>query len=168
MYTPLQRRWFVPAVFASGCLAIVVDSVLFLHLAGIPAGAAAVAGLILGKFWVQVAAVPVTWELRHTARHGGDRMITLRMTVIKQCPFRDETDTGELIITLPGDAPELHNLAEQVGKLCAEPVTHEDFTRSVRDLLNGEATIVTRWHTGPWDVEVTTDAVLREPHHRHP
>ena len=38
--------------------------VLFLRLAGIPAGTAAVAGLILGKFWVQVAAVPVTWELR--------------------------------------------------------------------------------------------------------
>ena len=64
VYTPLQRRWFTPAVFASGCVAIVVDSVLFLRLAGIPAGAAAVAGLILGKFWVQVAAVPVTWELR--------------------------------------------------------------------------------------------------------
>ncbi len=64
VYTPLQRRWFVPAVFASGCVAIVVDSVLFLHLAGLPSGAAAVAGLILGKFWVQVAAVPVAWSLR--------------------------------------------------------------------------------------------------------
>lgn len=65
VYTPLQRRWFVPAVFASGCVAIVVDSVLFLHLAGLPSGAAAVAGLILGKFWVQVAAVPVAWTLRN-------------------------------------------------------------------------------------------------------
>ncbi len=64
VYTPLQRRWFVPAVVTSGCIAAVVDSVLFLHLAGIPAGASAVAGLVLGKVWVQLAAGPVTWGLR--------------------------------------------------------------------------------------------------------
>lgn len=65
VYTPLQRRWFVPAVLASGCVAAVIDSVLFLHLAGLPAGAAAVAGLVLGKVWVQLAATPVTWRLRN-------------------------------------------------------------------------------------------------------
>jgi uncharacterized PurR-regulated membrane protein YhhQ (DUF165 family) len=64
VYTPLQRRWFVPAVVASGCVAAVVDSVLFLHLAAIPAGAAAVTGLVLGKVWVQLAAGPATWGLR--------------------------------------------------------------------------------------------------------
>lgn len=67
VYTPLQRRWFAPAVVASGCVAAVVDSVLFLHLAGIPAGASAVAGLILGKLWVQFAAGPAAWGLRRTA-----------------------------------------------------------------------------------------------------
>ena len=65
VYTPLQRRWFVPAVFASGCVAIVVDSVLFLHLAGIYS-TPALEGLVLGKFWVILAAVPVTWALRRT------------------------------------------------------------------------------------------------------
>ena len=94
-------------------------------------------------------------------------MIILRRTVIKRCPFRDETDTGELVVTLPGDAPELHNLAEQVDQLCAEPVTHEDFTRGVADLLGGEAAITTRWRTGPWDVEVICGAVLREPDNGH-
>lgn len=64
VYTPLQRRWFVPAVFASGCVAIVVDSVLFLHLAGIYS-LPSLEGLILGKFWVILAAVPVTWALRN-------------------------------------------------------------------------------------------------------
>lgn len=64
IYTPLQRRWFVPAVFASGCVAIVIDSVLFLHLAGIYS-TSALEGLILGKFWVILAAVPVTWALRN-------------------------------------------------------------------------------------------------------
>ena len=67
VYTPLQRRWFAPAVVASGCVAAVVDSVLFLHLAGIPAGASAVAGLVLGKVWVQLAAGPVAWKLRNAA-----------------------------------------------------------------------------------------------------
>ena len=66
VYTPLQRRWFVPAVVASGCVAAVVDSVLFLHLAGLPSGASAVAGLIIGKVWVQLAAGPATWGLRKT------------------------------------------------------------------------------------------------------
>lgn len=65
VYTPLQRRWFVPAVFASGCVAIVVDSALFLHLAGLYS-VPALEGLILGKFWVILAAIPVTWSLRRT------------------------------------------------------------------------------------------------------
>jgi uncharacterized PurR-regulated membrane protein YhhQ (DUF165 family) len=64
VYTPLQRRWFVPAVFASGCVAIVVDSVLFLHLAGIYSFSS-LEGLVLGKFWVILAAIPVTWLLRN-------------------------------------------------------------------------------------------------------
>ncbi len=64
VYTPLQRRYFTWAVVASGAVAAVVDSVLFLHLAGIPAGATVVAGLILGKLWVVLASGPVTYALR--------------------------------------------------------------------------------------------------------
>ncbi len=91
-------------------------------------------------------------------------MITIRRPVIKRCPFKDETDAGELVIVLPEDAPELHNLAEQVDKLCAEPVTHEDFTRGVLDLLGGEGIVTTTWHTGPWTVEVQEGSgdLLRE------
>lgn len=65
VYTPLQKRWFVPAVLVSGCAAIVLDSVLFLHWAGLYS-TAALEGLILGKFWVILAAVPLTWGLRKT------------------------------------------------------------------------------------------------------
>ena len=92
-------------------------------------------------------------------------MITVTMPVLKQCPYVDELDAGHLSITFPEDAPELHNLAAQVQKLCAGPVTHEDFTRSVADMLGGDALVVTRWHTGPWDVEVTEGGhqVVREP-----
>jgi queuosine precursor transporter len=64
VYTPLQKRWFVPAVVASGCVALVADSVVFLHWAGLPSGWNAVLGLCLGKFWAWLAALPVTWAIR--------------------------------------------------------------------------------------------------------
>lgn len=76
VYTPLQRRWFVPAVVASGCVAAVVDSVLFLHLAGLPAGASAVAGLILGKAWVQVPAGAAAYGLRRTGPAAVPEQVT--------------------------------------------------------------------------------------------
>ena len=90
-------------------------------------------------------------------------MITLKRPVIKRCPFRDETDAGELIIVLPLEAPELHNLAAQVDALCADAVTHEDFTAFVAALVPGAA-VSTTWSTGPWSVEVTGGdiALLRE------
>ena len=58
VYTPLQRRYFLGAVVASGIVGSIVDSVLFLQVAGIPLGAA-LPGLLLGKVWVQLAAVPL-------------------------------------------------------------------------------------------------------------
>ena len=64
VYTPLQKRWFVPAVFASGCVAIIIDSALFLHLAGLYS-TPALEGLVLGKFWVILAALPAAWALRN-------------------------------------------------------------------------------------------------------
>lgn len=81
-------------------------------------------------------------------------MIIVRRPVIKRCPFKDETDAGELVITFPGDAPELHTLAGQVDKLCAEPITHEEFTRAIAVMLGDEVQVSTTWNTGPWSVEV--------------
>lgn len=91
-------------------------------------------------------------------------MITvIRRPVIKRCPFVDETDAGELVITFPGEALELHNLAAEVDKLSAEPVSHEEFTASVAAMVPG-AHVVTTWNTGPWSVEVRAgDDLLREP-----
>jgi queuosine precursor transporter len=63
VYTPLQERRFVLAVVASGIIGSVVDSVLFLGLAGIPL-AAALPGLLLAKVWVQLLAAPVAGWLR--------------------------------------------------------------------------------------------------------
>jgi hypothetical protein len=79
---------------------------------------------------------------------------TLRRQVVKRCPYKDETDRGELVITIPGDAPELHALGEAVDGLTAEPISHEDFTRRIAALLPAGSEAVTTWVTGPWSVEV--------------
>jgi uncharacterized PurR-regulated membrane protein YhhQ (DUF165 family) len=63
VYSPLQRRGLVRAVVASGLAASVVDSIVFLALAGIPL-TVALPGLLLGKAWVQLAATPITARLR--------------------------------------------------------------------------------------------------------
>ena len=61
--TPLQERRFVLAVVLSGLVGSVVDSVLFLSLAGIPL-AAALPGLLLAKVWIQLLAGPFAAWLR--------------------------------------------------------------------------------------------------------
>lgn len=63
VYTPLQERRFVLAVVLSGIAGSVVDSLIFLSLAGIPF-AAALPGLLLAKVWVQLLAGPVAALLR--------------------------------------------------------------------------------------------------------
>ena len=63
VYTPLQERRFVVAVVLSGIAGSVVDSVIFLGLAGIPL-AAALPGMLLAKVWVQLLAAPVAAWLR--------------------------------------------------------------------------------------------------------
>lgn len=63
IYTPLQKRGLVRAVFASEVAASVVDSVLFLGLAGIPF-AAAFPGLMLGKLEIGLVTVPLIAILR--------------------------------------------------------------------------------------------------------
>ena len=65
--TPVQRRWFTWAVIASGIVAAVVDSVIFLWWSGIGFGPDAVIlkGQIVGKLWiVTLIAGPIAWALR--------------------------------------------------------------------------------------------------------
>lgn len=82
-------------------------------------------------------------------------MVTvIRRPVIKPCPYRAETDAGELVVTFDGPAPELHDLAAKIDALCVTAVSHEDFTAAVAALVPG-AHVRTAWTTGPWLVEVS-------------
>lgn len=57
VYTPLQRRRFIFAVFASGVVGLVVDSILFLMLAF--GSLELLQGIILGKTWVILLTLPI-------------------------------------------------------------------------------------------------------------
>jgi queuosine precursor transporter len=63
VYTPLQARHFPFAVVGSGLVADVVDSVVFLTLAGIPL-AVALPGQLVGKAWVVLIGGVVAGFLR--------------------------------------------------------------------------------------------------------
>ena len=65
IYTPLQRRWFAPAVVVSGLVGAVVNAWLFLTLAHIPL-AGNFAGLLVGSVWVILAGGFVAGMLRRT------------------------------------------------------------------------------------------------------
>ena len=68
VYTPLQRRRFVTAVFASSVVGLVVDSLVFLHLAF--GSLDFLAGQIIGKAWMVLLALP----LRHLLRRRDERL----------------------------------------------------------------------------------------------
>jgi uncharacterized PurR-regulated membrane protein YhhQ (DUF165 family) len=69
VYTPLQRRGLVLAVAASSAAGLVVDSLLFLWLAF--GSLDFLAGQVLGKAWMVLAALPVmAWLKRRDARMG--------------------------------------------------------------------------------------------------
>ena len=57
VYTPLERRGFIVAVLASSVVGLIADSVLFLWLAF--GSLDYLAGQIVGKAWMVLAALPV-------------------------------------------------------------------------------------------------------------
>lgn len=62
VYSPLQRRHFLAAVVASNTVGAVVDSVVFLTLAGF--GLAFLPGQVVGKILMTAAALPIIWWTR--------------------------------------------------------------------------------------------------------
>jgi len=62
VYTPLQKKQLVLAVFMSGVVGLVVDSILFLQLAF--GSLDFLSGQIIGKTWMIVLALPIIWWIR--------------------------------------------------------------------------------------------------------
>lgn len=69
VYTPLQRRRLVLAVFASGLCGLVVDSLVFLWLAF--GSLDFLMGQIVGKAWMVVASLPFIRWVRERDRRAG-------------------------------------------------------------------------------------------------
>jgi len=62
IYTPLQEKRLVLAVFLSGIVGLVVDSIVFLQLAF--GGLDYLTAQIVGKAWMILLALPFIWILR--------------------------------------------------------------------------------------------------------
>ena len=62
VYTPLQKRGLVLAVFASSLVGLAIDSIVFLHLAF--GSLDYLAGQIVGKAWMVLLSLPFIWWLR--------------------------------------------------------------------------------------------------------
>lgn len=77
VYTPLRRRGYIRAAAASNLLGSVVDTVLFLWLAGFGLAWATVAGQLVGKGWVTLLAIAGVIGVRAVLRHrvNGTRAI---------------------------------------------------------------------------------------------
>jgi len=69
VYTPLQRRRLILAVFASSIVGLVIDSAVFLYLAF--GSLAYFEGQVIGKAWMVLIAMPVIWWLRQRDRRLG-------------------------------------------------------------------------------------------------
>jgi len=69
VYTPLQRKRLILAVFASSVVGLIVDSIVFLHLAF--GSLDFLAGQIFGKAWMVLIALPFIWWLRQADMKRG-------------------------------------------------------------------------------------------------
>ena len=69
VYTPLRRKGYVRAAVASNLVGSVVDTLLFLWLAGFGLAPLVVAGQLVGKAWVTVAVVVLVVIARAVLRH---------------------------------------------------------------------------------------------------
>jgi len=69
VYTPLQERRFMTAVFASSIVGLIVDSIVFLWLAF--GSLEFLAGQVVGKGWMILLSVPLILYLRRRDREIG-------------------------------------------------------------------------------------------------
>lgn len=80
--------------------------------------------------------------------------ISVTCDVVKRCPFKDEIDFGNVILTFKETAPELHYVADLIATYRDRQLSHEDFTNEMLAVLNPE-TVVSTWTTAGFSVTVT-------------
>lgn len=68
VYTPLQKKGLVLAVFASSVVGLIIDSAVFLYLAF--GSLDYIAGQIVGKAWMVLLALPVIHLMRRREKIG--------------------------------------------------------------------------------------------------
>lgn len=69
VYTPLQKHNLIAAVVGSNVVGMIVDSFVFLSLAGIPI--IYMEGQVVGKAWMTLIALPVIFWIRKTDERRG-------------------------------------------------------------------------------------------------
>lgn len=69
VYTPLRRKGYIRAAIASNLVGAVVDTFVFLWLAGFAITAGVVGGQLVGKAWATVATVLLVGVGRGVLRH---------------------------------------------------------------------------------------------------
>jgi uncharacterized PurR-regulated membrane protein YhhQ (DUF165 family) len=69
VYTPLQERRLILAVFLSGIIGLVIDSVVFLQLAF--GSLDYLSGQVVGKVWMVLLALPIIWLIRQRDERQG-------------------------------------------------------------------------------------------------
>ncbi|MGW3571667.1 VUT family protein [Streptomyces sp. NPDC000941] len=75
VYAPLRRRGWMRAVVASNVVGALLDTALFLTLAGYPVTAGTVAGQLVGKGWATAVPVAVVLVLRRVPRAVPDHAV---------------------------------------------------------------------------------------------
>lgn len=69
VYTPLRRRGYVRAALASNVVGSIVDTLLFLTIAGFGLSPLSVTGQLVGKFWVTAVVVGLVVVARALLRN---------------------------------------------------------------------------------------------------
>lgn len=95
---------------------------------------------------------------------------TAKVTAQHRCPFRPETDTGQLEVSwaTTDQTLELHSLAEYVASFSDVETSHEDLVQTVIRQLrsSGVDPRAVRWTGSTAGLDVTVEvshAVLRQP-----
>lgn len=77
VYTPLRRRGWARAVLIASAVGALIDTLLFLDLAGFPVTARGVAGQLLGKAWAVWVPVALATAVRRARRAvSGDPVVS--------------------------------------------------------------------------------------------